>query len=331
VFVGRRLVGDLVESGHQVAALNRGRTHTELPAGVEHLLADRTDAASLAAVLTGRQWDAVFDVSGFVMAAGGGDFDTLIDLLDGNVGSYVYVSSIMAYDQGLLGRFPWTEDLPTNREGPTTYGGFKAAAEARLMERHAATGFPATVARPAAIYGPDNNIYDMETPMFLRLIQHRPILLPHGGDVTGSYGHVSDLVEALTAMAASPEAAGEVFNISADSVSAARYVAELAAIVGIEPDIVSLPDDLIPPPDQPAVFGHLFGTRHHATVDSSKAAKRLGIAPRFDFKSGHEDTYRWFCGRGWNRLEAPLEDPVWRASWDFGAEADLAAKLRGQS
>ena len=39
---------------------------------------------------------------------------------------------------------------------------------------------PAAVARPAAIYGPENNIYDMETAMFLRLQRHLPILLPNG-------------------------------------------------------------------------------------------------------------------------------------------------------
>ena len=64
------------------------------------------------------------------------------------------------------------------------------------------TGFPGSVARPAAIYGPDNNIYDMELPMFLRLLQRRPILVPHEGLVVGSYGHVDDLCEAMITMAA---------------------------------------------------------------------------------------------------------------------------------
>src|SRR6266508_1233673 len=62
-----------------------------------------------------------------------------------------------------------------------------------MLARHRATGFPATIVRPAAIYGPDNNIFDMELPMFLRLLGHRPIVVPHGGLVVGSYGHVGDL------------------------------------------------------------------------------------------------------------------------------------------
>ena len=61
--------------------------------------------------------------------------------------------------------------------------------------------------RPAAIYGPHNNIYDMEAAMFLRLVQGRPILVPHGGLVLNSYGHVDDLVDAIMVMCTAPQRA----------------------------------------------------------------------------------------------------------------------------
>ena len=92
----------------------------------------------------------------------------------------------------MTGVFPWSEDCPTVRPDATTYPGFKAAAEQALLARHADTGFPATIARPAAIYGRYNNIYDMEPAMFRRLLDGRPILLPYGGLVVVSYGHVDD-------------------------------------------------------------------------------------------------------------------------------------------
>src|SRR4029077_11011583 len=99
--------------------------------------------------------------------------------------------------------------------------------------------------RPAAIYGPDNNIFDMETPMFLRLLQGRPILVPHGGLVVGSYGHVDDLCEAMITMATTPGARGEVFNISGESVDVNRYIAVLAEVVGADPDVVHVPDSML--------------------------------------------------------------------------------------
>jgi nucleoside-diphosphate-sugar epimerase len=330
VFVGRHLVDHLQVAGHDVAVLNRGITVSEVPAGVEHLVADRTDRAAVAQVLAGRQWDSVFDVSGFVMAAGGADFSALLELMDGNIGAYVYVSSIMAYDQSQIGHFPWTEELSVDRSGPHTYGGFKAMVETKLLDRCRATAFPASIARPAAIYGPDNNIFDMETAMFLRLGQDRPVLVPHSGLVVGSYGHVGDLAVALMAMAESADAPGEIFNVSGDAVSALRYVAGLAEIVGRQPEVVLVPDDVIPTPDAPAVYGHLFGMRHHAVLSSAKLRDRLGIEPQHDFRSGHEDTYRWFQAQGWEGLSQPLSDPMWKASWNFDAEAELASEIKAR-
>ena len=80
VFVGKRLVQALVAGGHDVSVLNRGKTPTELPEGVGHLVADRTDMASMKAAVGSSDWDVVYDVSGFVMAAGGSDIDGLLDL-----------------------------------------------------------------------------------------------------------------------------------------------------------------------------------------------------------------------------------------------------------
>ncbi len=332
VFVGKHLVDALVAAGAQVSVLNRGRTASDLPEGVGHLVADRTDAAQMRAALGGRDWDAVFDVSGFVMAAGGSDIDGLIDLLDGRTGSYVFTSSIMAYDQSWVGVFPWTEDQPTNPDGPASYGGFKAMAEASMLARYAATGFPASAVRPAAIYGPDNNIFDMETPMFLRLLQRRPILVPHGGLVVGSYGHVDDLCDAMITISCHPAAPGEVVNISNDAVDVNRYIAVLADIVGVEPNVVAVPDDLLAEvtvAGASPVFGHLFKVRHHAALSTEKARHLVGYAPRFDLRSGHEHTYDWFRANGFDRIDAPLVDPVWKASWDFDAEAAIAERLRG--
>jgi nucleoside-diphosphate-sugar epimerase len=327
VFVGKRLVHALHAGGHDVSVLNRGKTSTTLPDGVRRLVADRTDMSSMRAAVGDSRWDVVYDVSGFVMAAGGSDIDGLLDLFDGRVGCYVYVSSIMAYDQSLGGLFPWTEDLPSNPDGTASYGGFKAFAERAMLDRHAGSGFPVSIVRPAAIYGPENNIFDMETPMFLRLLGSRPILLPHGGLVATSYGHVDDLCELMVAMADMPAARGEMFNVTAEGVSAGRYVVTLAEIVGVEPDIIYIPDDALPAIDRP-VFGHLFGVRHHAIASIEKARLHLGFRPRYDFGEGHAETYAWFRAQGWSELAEPLTDPVWGASWDFEAESELAAKLR---
>jgi len=145
-FVGLHTVRELVARGWEVTVLNRGKTATQLPTGVARLRADRTDPESMKNALEGKDWDAVFDTSGFLMAAMGASMPALIDLLDGHVGTYVYTSSIMVYEP--CGLFPWRESFSLVEEGPNTYGGFKKAMETALLERHDRSGFPACIVPP---------------------------------------------------------------------------------------------------------------------------------------------------------------------------------------
>jgi len=327
-FVGLHCVRELVARGWDVTVLNRGRTKTLLPPGVERLVADRTDAESMRSALGGKDWDAVFDVSGFVMAAAGSNISELVDLLDGRVGAYVYTSSIMAYRPS--GIFPWRETFPRVDEGANTYGGFKKIAEEALLERHGRTGFPASVVRPAAIYGPDNNIYDMEMSYFLRLLRGLPIILPHDGLVVGSYGHVDDLCRVMVDMATQERAAGEVFNITAEAVTAKEYVAILSEIVGRPADVVYMPSRLVGKLEKPA-YSHLFGAFHHAVLSIEKAADLLSFEPEYDFRSGHAQTFEWFMGQKLDSTQKAPMDPLWFASYDFDYEARLADQLRAES
>ncbi len=322
-FVGGRLVRRLLEDGNDVSVLNRGRSGAPT-AGVTQLTADRRDRASMRAALGGLEWDAVFDVSGYIMATDAENFTALLDLVEGRAGRYVFVSSVMAYEPS--GFFPWYEDAPRRSEPPTTYGGFKAFAEQALMERHSNGTLECSVARPAAIYGPANNIYDMETAMFLRLRRGLPVLLPHAGLVVTSYGHVDELAAALLVLAAAPEAAGQLFNISGLGVSADQYVRTLAEIVGAEPDIRLVPDAMLADLDRPA-FGRLFRARHHGVISTEKAQARLGLPPERSFKTGHEDTYEWFLGSPLAAADMNLDDPLWGKGFDLAYEAEIADRL----
>jgi nucleoside-diphosphate-sugar epimerase len=321
-FVGRRLVLQLAGQGHEVSVLNRGRTPSALPPDVGRFIADRTDVGSMRSALEGTEWDAIFDVSGFVMVAGGSSIADLLELFDGRTAAYVFVSSVMAYQPSPL--MPWTEDQPTSTEPTTSYGGFKAYAEAEILKRHELTGFPGSVARPAAIYGPDNNILDMEAAMFLRLRRRLPVLLPHGGLVTGNYGHVDDLCALLIAMAQSPQTvAGEVVNATGQAITTAGYVRALAEIAGVEPDVHLLPDQRLGQLPGP-LFGHLFGVRHHAVLSTDKA-RRLGLPAERGFVEGHRQTYEWFLSSPLADAPDSMSDPVWGAGYDFEAEAKALA------
>src|SRR3954447_9837500 len=322
-FVGGRLVKRLLEQGDDVAILNRGRSGSAVD-GVRQLIADRKDIDTMKSALTGEEWDAVYDVSGYIMATDAENFSGLVDLVDGSVGRYVFVSSVMAYAQS--GLFPWAEDFVQRDEPSSTYGGFKVFAENLLLERHGSTGLPAAIARPAAIYGPENNIFDMESAMFIRLRKGLPILVPHGGLVTGSWGHVDDFVEALTVMATHDAAAGEIFNVTGSGVTAATYVEMLAEIVGVEPNVVLVPDEVVAELEKPA-FCRLFRQRHHGVLSTQKLHDALGVPPERSFREGHEQTYEWFLASPLSSESTNLADPLWGKGFDLEFEAEVAARL----
>jgi nucleoside-diphosphate-sugar epimerase len=258
------------------------------------------------------------------MVAGGSSLADLLELFDGRTAAYVFVSSIMAYQPSPL--MPWTEDQPTSTDPVSAYSGFKAYAEAEVLKRHERTGFPGSIARPAAIYGPDNNILDMEAAMFLRLRRQLPVLLPHGGLVTGNYGHVDDLCAQLIAMARSPETvSGEVVNATGQAITTSGYVHALAKIAGLDAEIHLLPDELLGKVPGP-LFGHLFGVRHHGVLSTDKA-RRLGLPAERGFVEGHRQTYEWFLSSPLTDAPDAMSDPVWGAGYDFAAEAKAVALL----
>lgn len=327
-FIGRQLVHQLLADGQAVAVLNRGATLA--PAGVEQLIADRKDPESMRKVLSGRDWDVVYDVSASVQVASAASIGELVELLDGHCGLFEFVSSIAAYRFG-SGAFPLSEDRPTTRVKATSYGGHKAAVERLLAERRVETGFAYTVMRPAAVYGPHDNIPDGEMAMFTRLTQGRPALVPHDGLVCFPYGHVNDLARAMILAAHSPAAVGEIFNITADSVTALHYIKTIGEIVGVEPEIIRIPDKVLAEITAPLPFNHRFQKILHSVLSIDKARRMLGFEPEFDFETGHRQTYEWFLAQGLDRLKAPLNDPTWNVSWDFDVESQLIEQLRHHS
>lgn len=324
-FIGRQLVMHLLAEGHEVTVLNRGASPA--PDGVQQLVADRKDDASMRSALAGQAFDMVFDVSASVMVASLESIATLVEMLDGHCGVYVFVSSIGAYRMG-NGAFPWTETLPTTHAPATTYGGHKAAVERLLAERRARTGFDYSVLRPAAVYGPNDNIPDGEIAMFLRLGQGRPALVPHAGLACFPYGHVADLARALLLAARTPAALGEVFNLTAEAVTARHYVTTIAEIMGREVEILEVPDEVLAAWKGPLPFNHRFQKALHSVLSIDKARRLLGFEPEYDFTSGHRQTYDWFLAQGLDRLDQPLKDPIWNVSWDFSREAALVETLR---
>ncbi len=240
-FNGFALVQELVRRGHDVTVVNRGRTDAPFPDGVRRLTADRTDRARLADVLAGDEYDCVHDMCAYHPA----DVETMIDLLRGRVGHYVFVSSTVIYARSSL--LPITEESAVDRsEHQIEYGLHKLLCEDRLLEAFASSGFPATTVALSMVMGPRNIVPDREQRMFVRLLRGRPVLLLGRGTALSQIGDVDDQAEALCDVMGQPVTFGQRYNLTGGQYfSDEGYVDVFAGVVGAEARKVFVPADVV--------------------------------------------------------------------------------------
>src|SRR5262245_31338901 len=325
-FNGLALVRELAKHGHRVTVLNRGKTPAELPVGVERLRADRTDAAALRGALSGRDFDAVYDVNAYRPD----DVRPMIELLRGRVGHYLFLSSTVIYAASDL--LPIGEDHPLDRSPrQNEYGRLKIECEDLLVREQRERGFPATIVALSMVFGPHNILPDREQRMFARLLAGRPIPIPGDGAALGQVGHVDDQARALRMLMANPRTFGRRYNLTGgDYFSSEGYVDAFAAVVGVEPRKLFVPAELMdelwdgrvslargevqakidirstesPGEVQRQQFllsflvqrlaPHLHRWNRSVVFSTSRLREEVGWRPEFTFESAVEHTYAWF-------------------------------------
>lgn len=149
-FLGRHLVEAALAHGHEVTLFNRGKTNPDLFPQVETIIGDRGQDIE---TLSGREWDAVIDVAGYLPRIVRLSAEGLV----GSVGRYVYISSISAYagfskiginESDPVGKL---DDESVEEITGETYGPLKALCEKTVQEIY---GDRALIIRPGLIVGP---------------------------------------------------------------------------------------------------------------------------------------------------------------------------------
>ena len=193
-FIGPHMVRYALERGHEVSIFTRGRSETEIPEGVEHLIGDRNDDHT---ALESRTWDVVLDNNAQDYRWVQKSTELLRDAAD----QYIFVSSISAYE---LGGFGWEFKDRILME-PIVGEGFKRISPPEewsdgddapyglmktLSEDIAHAAFPGrtTVVRPGLIVGPGDR-----TDRFT----YWPVRIDEGGEVLapGDPRHANQIID----------------------------------------------------------------------------------------------------------------------------------------
>jgi nucleoside-diphosphate-sugar epimerase len=240
-FNGLHLVQELVRCNHNVSILNRGLTQAPVPKEVRRLYADRKNHQQLKEILRQEEFDVIYDISAYVLE----DVQSMVDIVDGRVGHYIFASSTVGYTATKI--LPISEDFPIDHSPTqTTYTFNKLVCEDFLMKAYQQRRFPVTIARFSMVFGPDNILPDREQRMFIRLLRNRKILIPGRGTTLSQVGHVDDQARALRMMALNPRTYGEIYNVTGkDYFSDEGYVDLCAKAAGIEPQKIFVPADIM--------------------------------------------------------------------------------------
>lgn len=148
-FIGPHLTQEAQRLGYKITHFNRGKRDADGVSGVETLIGDRKGQLD---ALRGHKWDVVVDNTGYIPKF----VKQSSELLAPNVGYYLFVSSISAYEN--LDK-PYDETAPVSKlSDPNveqitgeTYGPMKALCEQYVMDAFKGR---ASVVRPGYIVGP---------------------------------------------------------------------------------------------------------------------------------------------------------------------------------
>jgi 2'-hydroxyisoflavone reductase len=295
LFIGRRLVDELLKGGHEVSVLHRKPRH-DLGRRVENIMADRNDPDSVREALNTRRFEVVFDnVYDWEHGTTAAQVEATVRACGDRLSRYIFLSSVAAYGDGL--NHKESDPLaPDYHSDP--YVRHKATTERMLFRMHAQTGFPVVTFRPTFVYGPGNPFY-REQFFWDRLRAGRPIIIPGDGHRLMQFTYVSDLVQAMVRSMIEPRAEGEAFNIAdAKPLTQVEVVEKLARAANTEATMVRIPRDAIAQGggnvmDEPYYFGEYFDLPP-ITENIGKVTRmlKMKLTP---FEIGLKETYRWYA------------------------------------
>lgn len=271
--------------------------------------------------LKGQQYDVVFDISGYKPS----ELSAVIEGLDGNVGHYVFCSTVAVYAPGDIA--PIREDHPLYRRPEASeYSRDKILCEDLLFETFGRRGIATTAIRPPYIYGPHDKIRQRLFSVFARLNLGRKIIAPGEGKAMTHSVHVDDVASALAAVAGRSETWGQAYNVAGpEAITFNGYARMIASIIGVDAELAPVPVrdyklmlEELTPVSSADIFD--LSWQQSSVFSTEKLEHEIGWVPRFDIRHGVEMTYRWW-----------LEQGLDKEPWDFSADVQALHWLGSHS
>jgi nucleoside-diphosphate-sugar epimerase len=297
--VGTYLVPRLVELGHEVTSVSRGRREPYLAhaawASVRQVNLDREQLEAegrFAAEIAALDPDAVIDMICF----GPESALHLAQGLEGRVQHFLSCGTIWVHGHSV--------EVPTSEEAPRApfgeYGVRKAAMEAALLDFARRRGFPATVLHPGHIVGrgwvPLNPAGNFNPGVFAAIARGQTLTLPNLGLETVHHVHADDVAQGFVRALGSRQASvGESFHLVSPAALTLRgYAERMFAWFGRRPALAFLPWEqwrrTASEEDAQETLEHIS---HSPCCSIRKAQRVLGYQPRYSSLEAVTESVQW--------------------------------------
>lgn len=266
-----------IERGHDLTLLNRGvSASSDSPdarppiEGARSLIGDAGDPASIKAAVAGKEWDVVVNFRSFSPEQAAAD----VEIFDGVVGQYVYISSASAYAKPVE-RLPITESTPLKNPF-WEYSRNKIASEEVLVRAWRERDFPATIVRPSHTYDERSIPIPGDWTAIDRMRRGAPVPVLGDGTSLWTLTHTRDFAVAFVGLLGNARAVGDTFHITSDEVLTwERITRILASAAGVsEPELVPIPGWAIGA-ELPSELDGLVGDKVHSVVFDNSKVKAL--------------------------------------------------------
>ena len=332
---GPDVVNGLLARGYQVTILHSGLHEARFRGPVEHVHADAHSLESMQNALRSRSFDlgiAMYGRLRHVATALEEKVERLIAVGGVFYEGWVNDQFHTAGDGGIAETpmppvtfppVPVTEESPMDSNSANQFAVLALRSERLVMDLHAAGKVSATLLRFPKVYGP-RAIAPIEWSVVRRVLDGRTaMIVPDGGLMLETKAHARNASAAVLAAADHPdEVAGETFNVGdGRAVTTREWITLLAAALGHELSLVSLPFELAAPAYPYARDPWMIC---HHVLDTSKLRTLLRCHPPVSVEDGLTETARYLAanppGPG-SQAEEQVGDP-----FDYATEDQYLAE-----
>lgn len=266
-----------IERGYDLTLLNRGVSASASGPdarppieGARSLVGDAGDPDSLRAAVAGQEWDVVVNFRSFSPAQAAAD----VEIFDGAVGQYVYISSASAYAKPVE-VLPITESTPLKNPF-WQYSRDKIASEQVLVAAWRERDFPVTIVRPSHTYDERSIPIPGRWTAIDRMRRGLPVPVIGDGTSLWTLTHTRDFALAFVGLLGNRRAVGDAFHITSDEVLTwAQITRVLARAAGApEPELVPITSRGIGS-ELPGELDGLVGDKAHSVVFDNSKVKAL--------------------------------------------------------